>query len=524
VSTEKRKPVLGNHVAVKRKLISPFMNSLGNRLAPYSWTHQIVPEAIWIALIIDRYGYERAREICLKLVKATAQAVDNSASPIFAKLSAFATLNDAEKASLVSNLDATIRKEINIALRPLLAIAPTHPLAFLEEDDQESALADERFSEVLHNCYDRNGRLAVLSMALAYYLGIEQGKIHVAQHLMDSLIERFKTIGDYPSTEASQRAAGAFRAAAPMLFLDLPEQGRGFQEDEPWVGTFWNSIAGLGPCVFEDTLRNEEPKSDYPMEEFVITFCNHVRADLRARLEKWPLNLNEEEAYEVVSALLCRQATLVIEMACAPAIWTPHSAPVMLRAVADVFITLAWMLKDSGPRSKQFVEDGLGAVKLQIAHHERALEQTTDPDEKDQMRAMIEVWRGWLKAQRLDQFVEVNLGSWSGLNTRKMADEAGFIDFYNYVYQPFSWASHSNWAHVSMFNTVPCENPAHRGHSVPAIMPAEPDPGWLHLAAKYLHKTLSHFDEVMGLNEMPHVAFDFVCERLVAATGQESTQ
>ena len=109
----------------------------------------------------------------------------------------------------------------------------------------------------------------------------------------------------------------------------------------------------------------------------------------------------------------------------------------------------------------------------------------------------------------------MNLGSWSGLNTRKMAEEAGFIDFYNYVYQPFSGVAHSNWAHISMFNTVPCENPAHRSHRAPALVTTEPDPHWLFLAAKYLSKTLDHFDEVQRLSDLPHLAFDLISTSIV---------
>ncbi len=516
MSDKKRKPVLEDHVALKRKLIPPVVNALGDKLSEYSWTRQLVPEAIWMALIIDRCGYEAARKLCLELVRTTNRIVDTPDSPMFARFSAFVTLNAEQKAVLASGLEASVRNEVSAALRPLSAIASAHPLAFLEDNTQSEGAVDDRFPMVLRDFYDRSGRLAVLSMALAYFLGIEQGKIHVAPHLADELIERFRTIGDYPNTEAAERAAGAFRASAPMLFMTPQDDGSGFRNDEAWVSEFWNGVAGFGPCVFHDTLQDEDQECDDPMEAFVVEYRNAVRADLRERLRRWPLNLNEVEAYEVVSALLCRQASLAIEFASSPAIWSPHTAPIILRAIADVFITLAWILKDPSQRSKQFVEDGLGAIKLQIAHYERALEQTNDPDEKDEMRLMIEIWREWLAGQRMDQFVEVNPGSWSGLSTRKMADEAGFLDFYNYVYQPFSGVAHSNWAHVSAFNAVHCQNPAHRWHRAPAIAPTNPDPHWLFLATKYLSKTLGHFDDVNGFIDMPHRAFDVIGERIVA--------
>lgn len=509
----KRKPVLDDHVAVKRKLVPPFVNALGSKLSQYSWTRQLVPEAVWLALIIDRYGYAVARSLCLDLIKAATRLAAPTDLPALVRLSAFATLDAEQKSALVSELDLTARQAIGVALAPLTRIAPNHPLAFLVDGFPPGELDGERFGQVLYDCYDRNGKLAILTMAIGKWLGIEQGKIQIAPHLVEDLIERLGVIGDYPDTEASREAASGFRASAPMLFMSAPTEGRMVQEEATWVAEFWDIIAGFGSCLLPDTLQDETHENSDELTTFVINYRNAVRADLRARLRHWPLDLNRVETFEVVSALLCRQATLAIELGSSPAIWNPHTAPIMLRAMADVFITLAWILKDPDVRSRQFVADGLGAIKLQIAHQERALEKFSDPAEQEQTREMIEMWREWLATQRMHQFVEVNLGSWSGMNTRKMAEEAGYLDFYNYVYQPFSSIAHSNWAHVSMFNMTFCENPAHRGHRAAAIVPIEIDLHWLFLATKYLSKTLRQFDDVRELLEMPDLAFSLMLEQ-----------
>lgn len=508
MSKEPRKPVLDDHVAVKRKLIPPFVSAFGGKLAQYSWTRQLVPEAVWLGLIIDRHGYAEARETCRSLVLAAHRAFQGEPIPFFVKASAYRTLDEEAKATIIGELDELTLVRIQAALRPLRMVSVEHPLAFLDDGAALESEDAQRLPAILREFYDRHGRLAVLSLALAYELGLAQGKVHVAPHLIDGLNQAFAVIGDFPTTEASEGAAGRFRAAASMLFMTPLEDGGGFCEDDSWVGRFWDGIAGFGPCLFEDTFEDEDGEDGDSIEAFVRGFRNAVRTDLRARLKEWHLNLNEIEAFEVIAALLSRQATLAIEFAAAPSMWTPNSGPVTLRAMADVFITTAWILKDPGPRATKFVEDGLGAIKLQIAHQERALE-TAAPEDAAELQVMIDVWREWLTMQRMEQFVEVNLGSWSGLNTRKMAEEAGFLDFYNYVYQPFSGVAHSNWAHVSMFNTVFCQNPAHRGHRAPAMVSTDPDAHWLFLAAKYLNKTLKHFDERVGLVDLPSETFGY---------------
>ena len=515
MSVSPRKPVLGDHVAVKRKLVPSFVHKVGSTLFQYSWTRQLAPEAIWIVLLVDRYGFELAGKLCLALTQAARDAVHDESGPAFLSLSTFATLSADQQADVVRRLAPASLHALQVGLAPLGTVVADHPLSFLQTPAPPAELGGSRFPEVLDECYDRNSRLAVLAMAVAEWLVIEQGKLHIAEHLVHDFIERFKVIGDYPHTEAACQAAGGFRASAPMLFMRTTPDSHAFEGDSAWVRAFWDGVAGFGACIFPDTFEDETAGGEDPHAEFIVTFRNAVRADTLARLERWPLDLNEAESYEVIAALLCRQTTLVIELAAAPPIWTPHSAPIFLRAIADAFISLAWILKEPGPRARLFVEDGLGTIKLQIAHQEQALDATQDPEEQAQLRQMIEMWRSWLKSQRLDMFVEINLGSWSGLNNRKMAQEAGFLDFYNHVYQPFSGVAHSNWAHVSMFNTLPCRNPAHRNHRAPALINVEPDPHWLYLATKYFSKTLAHFDHVQELADLPHAAFDLLAGSLV---------
>ncbi|NKJ08525.1 DUF5677 domain-containing protein [Rhizobium sp. SG741] len=516
MANETRKPVLHDHVAVKRKLVPSFLHKLGGKFSQYSWTRQLVPEAIWIGLLIDSCGYKSAWEHACALGKAAIAAMNGSECPPFVKFSTFAELSDYQKEATRSALDQASLMAIRQSLAPLAAIIPDHPLAFLGKADA-SPEQNARFPELLGEFYDRNSRAAVRSTALGYGLGLDQEKIHISSHLIDDLIVRFNVIEDYPETEESRQAAGAFRAAAPMLFMSANADDAGFESDAPWIAAFWDHISGFGPCLITDTLEDETTDSEDPFELFIFDFRNAVRADLRARLAAWPLDLIEIEVFEVVTALLCRQATLTMEMASSPGTWTPHVAPILLRAIADVFINLAWILKDPSPRARLYVEDGQGAIKLQIAHQKRALEAATDANEAGQLREMIEMWSDWLSAQRIEALVEVNLGSWSGLNTRRMAEEAGFLDFYNYVYQPFSSAVHSNWAHVSVFNTVHCQNPAHRWHRSAAIAATPIDPNWLHLASKYLSKTFAHFDDVYGF-DLPNAAFDLVASQLSETT------
>lgn len=98
--------------------------------------------------------------------------------------------------------------------------------------------------------------------------------------------------------------------------------------------------------------------------------------------------------------------------------------------------------------------------------------------------------------QKIIGLNDINVGSFSGESTRKLAQQCGHIDYYNYVFQPFSNCVHSTWAHVGLHNTVKSVNPLHRNLLLPDL-PLEDgfDFYSLILTAKYLDKIFNLFDK-----------------------------
>jgi len=77
------------------------------------------------------------------------------------------------------------------------------------------------------------------------------------------------------------------------------------------------------------------------LEAVVAGFCDDVNRDLRVRLDAWKPDFAQIQVHEVIGAMLARQATLAKEIAGAPSIWNEHTAPILLRAMADVHINVA---------------------------------------------------------------------------------------------------------------------------------------------------------------------------------------
>ena len=228
----------------------------------------------------------------------------------------------------------------------------------------------------------------------------------------------------------------------------------------------------------------------------VDTYIGMVKAELRERVKAWPLDLAQYEMHEAVGALLARQVTLAVHLAVAPPIWNPHLAPLILRSMTDTYISLGWILCDPVDRAQKFILYGLGQEKLEIEHLKARAEAEGRKPEDD---PLIKSKEEWLNEQRYEFLTEVNIGSWSGIDTRKMAEESGLLDVYRYDYQPSSGATHSQWHHIGRYNLVTCPNPLHKFHKIPVAPELGLDTTYLHQAAEYVQRAFTLFDNKFGL-------------------------
>lgn len=243
-------------------------------------------------------------------------------------------------------------------------------------------------------------------------------------------------------------------------------------------------------------------------------FLESANSSFEQRLNAWRIDVFDKETNEVIGGLMARQLSLASSLAESPISWNVHILPVVLRCMADVYITFCWILKDRKPRSHQFIEYGLGQEKLAIEKYKEALseELVPDPDALEHVRIREEM----LEAERASYLIPVNLGSWSEMKIRDMAIEVGEKKFYDLVFAQFSSAVHSTWQHIWRWNLKPCSNPLHMGHRTPFDPQLSISPELYSVAVKYLCKTFAKFDrEVLGrdTDNDAYRCYEVFCDR-----------
>jgi len=250
------------------------------------------------------------------------------------------------------------------------------------------------------------------------------------------------------------------------------------------------------------------------LSKTVKEYIRAVHSAFDARIDKWDIDVFDKEANEVVGGLLARQVSLATTVAQSPASWNMHLLPVVLRCMADVYITFCWIAKDVKQRSRQFIEYGLGQEKLAIEKHREAWGSESDPD--PDVVESIRIREELLDAERYRFLLPVNLGSWSEMSIRDMAIEVGEKQFYDLVFTQFSACLHSTWQHIWRMNLHPCANPLHMGHRVPWDPNLPPEPEMFTNSAKYLCKTFAKFDSTFLSKDTPgdpYECYDLIWNR-----------
>ena len=108
-----------------------------------------------------------------------------------------------------------------------------------------------------------------------------------------------------------------------------------------------------------------------PFVEFIDSYTSYLNESFTKLWEQINIEYDKLDAYAVIGGLLSRQVTLSLEMARSPSVLNGHSAPLFLRAMTDLHITLAWIMLDLEERSKKYILHGLGDEKILVEHYKK---------------------------------------------------------------------------------------------------------------------------------------------------------
>ena len=224
------------------------------------------------------------------------------------------------------------------------------------------------------------------------------------------------------------------------------------------------------------------------LTEVIETFILNTQNEVRHVWNTWEIDINKKEIFEVIAGILTRQVSIATNFIVATNNWNNEIAPIIFRSMADNYINLVWILKDPLDRSRKFIAYGLGQEKLNMEHRKNQMISEGRNPEND---PIIKSQKAWIEFQQYDFLTSVDIARWSGISVYQMAQEADCIDFYNYVYNPFSVAAHNMWNHIGKFNLKISDNPLHKYMFMPNFEQPGVEYFYAELVAKYVGKCIS---------------------------------
>jgi uncharacterized protein DUF5677 len=236
---------------------------------------------------------------------------------------------------------------------------------------------------------------------------------------------------------------------------------------DTWAKYFWNRGRELVPLQADIRMPQIDPKHEtHPVLKFGMDYELYAWTLVDEIWTKLPVDIFESEFFEVVGALLTRQCNLATKVALNSYLWDYHAGPLFLRPMTDCYITAAWIFKDPLARARRFISYGLGQEKLHIEQLKSILGEQ-EPDDRARLQKAIDAREAWVNAQHFAFLQDVDVGSWSGMSTRQMAEEADCMSLYNFAYTPWSFAAHGMWNHIACFDATPGQEPLHKHIWVP---------------------------------------------------------
>lgn len=238
-----KKRILTDHKKIG-KILKPPLTTL-NINSDLSWIDSLIPEVIWISLLLDCYGLSVGTEISIEIVK-TVTKYEQSDFRILAFLSAYETLPDNTKRSIKDEIKkAGLLEQIQHCYKSFAWFYPMFPLSFLLNKKTLKKDLDvdylEHFKAVLTELVDKRSQLSTFTIATVVYSQATLGRIVITK---DSPLLKFPEIQDYPQTEISRIMASSARALINGVYGMYMED-----KNTSWPTNFWNRGIELEKCI-----------------------------------------------------------------------------------------------------------------------------------------------------------------------------------------------------------------------------------------------------------------------------------
>lgn len=461
-SGKNRTPLL-SHKRVGKELQSGFAQ-ISDKMTFSSWSNERLPEMLWAAIIrvIDDQDFAIS-----EFRRVISFVAEHELKEQLSELTITA----------ISNLDEPLREEFiqYLLSNPVTASALSVLKLFEQLPAKESWLRYLPDIEpdvdilmiAIGMCLPHQSQEATDCRWLKVMLQVVSGKFHAPREMVEQWIN-YPYEGDMKSIRPSIRASEMFQN--PFIEQDLT-----------WSNNFWDSAWRNTSCL-ELPLAKENSFE-------CVKFTSSDIADLRSKLEEHWHDTHSTTAIDAkhdgVFGIAFYVLTILDELL-SSGVNKGILGRLALRTILESHINLRYLLnKGDEELWKKWRTYGAGQAKLNALRFDELM------DAPKYINA--QTIEGIAGEDLWEEFININLGSWSGSDLRKMSEKACVKPAYDKYYSWTSGYSHITWGAIRETSFETCGNPLHRLHRYPKKSPL---PDTLHDAAGLVNEILEDLNSV----------------------------
>lgn len=243
----KVKKPLNDHKKIGKTYIPP-MAQLG--IEEVSYINDLLPEIIWIGLILDCVGYRSGIKI-FETFTDCAWEIHKKTNHDYLNLalcSSFLMFNDTEKVALVNKFEElNVLDDIRKYVSPILSLYEGCPLSFLGGSNNliENKVLIERMRSCVDRYFSKYDQPGVILQTAAMYSRMLTGHLILLKNVeppkLDSILVDFES-------EDAKRAASFVRATVIMEINPLRDNAL-----SEWSKSFWDQGIRIDACKFGES-------------------------------------------------------------------------------------------------------------------------------------------------------------------------------------------------------------------------------------------------------------------------------
>ncbi|HAT6346504.1 TPA: hypothetical protein JAJ28_004315 [Aeromonas hydrophila] len=420
------------------KQLQPGFAQLSDKITFSSWSDERLPEMLWAAIIrtiIDQdYAISEFRRVISFVTNHKHKEKLHDLT-----LSGIAKLEESIKDEFIEFL--LQNKETANALT-VLRLFETLParnswLKFLPNTEPDLEL----LMRSVGMCLPHQSQEATDCRWLKVMVRVASGKFHVPDMMLKDWIG-YPYAGDQRSIRPSIRACEM--AQNPLVEHDLN-----------WATDFWQDAWQNSPCL-EIVLHNTQPLDDSicTKDELCI-----IRDKLEAHWSETHSTTAIDAKHDGIFGIAFYVLTILDEL-----VQGENRNGILgrlaLRTILECHINLRYLIsEDNYELWKKWRTYGAGQAKLNALRFDELIEPPKFINtETIEAIASEDLW---------EEFINIELGSWSNLDLRKLSEKAKVKDKYDQFYSWTSGYSHGTWGPIREVCFETCGNPLHRLHRYP---------------------------------------------------------